>query len=138
MTQDSELKKVLIKKYHLLCRRLGLDENAREAMLEQYGVASSKDLSTKQLSSLCLTLSSPDKSNKAQQLRKIVIGAIISFLDQEREGFKEWDSRRKIEYAKNTALNAAGMPHDSFNQIPETKLRNIASMFNKMKNKKKQ
>ncbi len=135
MTQDSELKKVLIKKYHLLCSRLGLDKNAREAMLEQYGVASSKDLSTKQLSSLCLTLSSPDKSNK---LRKIVIGAIISFLDQEREGFKAWDSRRKIEYAKSTALNAAGMPHESFNQIPEFKLRNIASMFNKMKNKKKQ
>lgn len=44
-----QIHKGLVKKYHTLCTILGLDDDAKRAILASWGVESSRDLSQHQL-----------------------------------------------------------------------------------------
>ena len=47
----------LLKKYHTLCTVLGLDDEAKRAILSSWGVESSRDLTQHQLIDICAKLS---------------------------------------------------------------------------------
>ncbi len=47
----------LLKKYHTLCTVLGLDDEAKRAILASWGVESSRDLTQHQLIDICAKLS---------------------------------------------------------------------------------
>ena len=78
---DTE-KKRLIKKYHTLAGRAGMDERAKDALLSGYGVESSRDLEVDQLIELCNTLNNMlnKDADKLDKLRKRLIAAVGGYL----------------------------------------------------------
>ena len=52
-----EIHRGLVKKYHTLCTVLGLDADAKRAILSSWGVESSRDLTQHQLIDICAKLS---------------------------------------------------------------------------------
>lgn len=137
------MKTVLIRKYHTLCSRLGLDEATRQGILAQYGAESSKDLSVKELTNVIVALCNQLITTPEDRARKRVIGAAISYLESQKEGFVTWTSFAKVEYAKGAAVKAAGLAttgadiDKAFNEIPLETLVKISAMFNnKVKNNK--
>ncbi len=139
MENKSEQKKVLVRKYHTMCRRLGLDEETRKAMLAQYDVESSKDLSIAELTKLIIALGAELHNTPENKARKRVIGAAIGYLEANKEGFATWAQYAKVEYAKGAAVKASGMAtagadiDELFDRIPIETLVKISAMFNKMK-----
>lgn len=139
MEQTTDIKKVLIKKYHALCLRLGLDEATKKALLSQFDAESSKDLSVAELVKVVNALGNQARGldGRQNQWRKRVLGAIIGYMDIHKEGFMGWDGDSKIKYAKGTALKASGMTDTdidkAFNRIPLETLVKISAMFNKKK-----
>ena len=81
-----QIHKELLKKYHTLCTLLGLDDEAKRAILTSWGVESSRDLSQHQLIDICAKLSEQvdEKQGTARldKLRKQVIAAIGGWLRQ--------------------------------------------------------
>lgn len=121
-TVTDQQHKWLLRKFHSLCNRLGLDAETKLAMIDGYGVESSKDMSNAELTELCRRLEQsldPDGA-KREQLKRRVMGAIGGWL---RLIGKESD----LNYIKSVACRAAGV--DYFNKIPTEKLRNIYSLF---------
>ena len=139
MENKSDLKKVLIQKYHTLCRRLGLDEETRKAMLAQYDAESSKDLSIAELTKVIVALGAELHDTPENKARKRVIASAISYLEANKEGFDMWTSYAKVEYAKGAAIKAAGMAivgadiDKTFNLISLDTLVRISAMFNSKK-----
>lgn len=139
MENKSDLKKVLVQKYHTLCSRLGLDEETRKAMLAQYDAESSKDLSIAELIKVIVALGAELHDTPENKARKRVIASAIGYLEANKEGFDKWTSYAKVEYAKGAAIKAAGMAIEgadidkTFNRIPLETLVKISAMFNKKK-----
>lgn len=120
-----QIHKGLVKKYHTLCTVLGLDDEAKRAILTSWGVESSRDLSQHQLIDICAKLSAQvdEKQGTARldKLRKQVIAAIGGWLRETKQG----ESLSKI---KGIAMRASG--YDDFNKIPRERLRNLIATFN--------
>lgn len=139
MENKSELTKELIQKYHTLCRRLGLDEETRKAMLAQYDAESSKDLSIAELTKVIVALGAELHDTPENKARKRVIGAAIGYFEAQKEGFATWTQYAKVEYAKGAAIKAAGMAivgadiDKTFNLISLDTLVRISAMFNNKK-----
>ena len=82
-TMDS-IHKGVLKKFHTLCSVLGLSEDEKRAIVESYGVESSRDMDTHDLINVCANLS--EQANKKNgtsdldKLRKRVMAAIGSYL----------------------------------------------------------
>ena len=117
----------LIKRYHTLATRMGLDKHDRDAILWSYGVNSSLDLSVKELSELCAQLEKDINTPAPQldKLRKQVMASIGGWL---KTISQESDATR----IKSIACRSTG--HRSFNDIPAERLRNIYHTFlNKQK-----
>lgn len=117
----------LVKRYHTIATRIGLDKSDRDLIMESYGVESSIDLSVDELEELCAALEK-DHSPKAavlDKLRKQVMASIGGWL---RTISQESDAQR----IKAIACRATG--HKRFNDIPAERLRNIYHTFlNKQK-----
>lgn len=126
-TTTSPEKARLIKRYHTLATRIGLDKTDKSAILESYGVDSSLDLSVKELEELCAVL---ERDNNPQapvldKLRKQVMASIGGWL---KTIAQESDAQR----IKAIACRATG--YRRFNDIPAERLRNIYHAFlNKQK-----
>ena len=115
----------LLKKFHTLCTVLGLDDEAKRAMLASWGVESSRDLSQHQLIDICAKLSEQvdDKQGTARldKLRKQVIAAIGHWL-------RETGQAESLSKIKGIAMRASG--YSDFNKIPRERLRNLIATFN--------
>ncbi|MCM1220897.1 MAG: regulatory protein GemA [Lachnospiraceae bacterium] len=120
-----QIHKGLLKKYHTLCTVLGLDDEAKRAILQSWGVESSRDLSQHQLIDICAKLSArvDEKQGTARldKLRKQVIAAIGSWL-------RETGQEQNISKIKAIAQRASG--YADFNKIPRERLRNLIATFN--------
>jgi len=138
---DKEQKR-LIKKFHTLLGRTGDGENAKEAILHSYGVASSRDLSAAELIEVCDALDkelNPELA-KLDTLRKRLIAAISSYhrvmgvdiFQKKYEDCTPYEKQQRIRYAKGTAEKASQI--DNFNDIPLNQLRGLYSGF--VKNRK--
>lgn len=75
-----EIHRGLLKKFHTLCSVLGIDADGKRAIVESWGVSSSRDLTQHQLIDICGKLSAQvdQKQGTARldKLRKQVIAAI--------------------------------------------------------------
>ena len=115
----------LLKKFHTLCTVLGLDDEAKRAILTSWGVESSRDLSQHQLIDICAKLSEQvdhkQGTARLDKLRKQVIASIGRWLRMTRQT----ESVGKI---KGIAMRASG--YSDFNKIPRERLRNLIATFN--------
>lgn len=122
-TITAQNQKWLLKKFHTLCSRLGLDADTKLAMIAEYGVESSKDLSNGELTQLCDRLNdilNPEDA-KLDKMRKRVLAAIGGWLRLIGKGNEGMD------YIKGVACRAAQT--DNFNKIPLERLTTIYNMF---------
>ena len=120
-----EIHRGLLKKYHTLCTVLGLDDEAKRAILTSWGVESSRDLTQHQLIDICGKLSAQvdEKQGTARldKLRKQVIAAIGGWL-------RETGQKQSLSIIKGIAMRASG--YADFNKIPRERLRNLIATFN--------
>lgn len=115
----------LLKKFHTLCTVLGLDDEAKRAMLASWGVESSRDLTQHQLIDICAKLSEQvdhtQGTARLDKLRKQVIASIGRWL-------RETGQTENISIIKGIAMRASG--YNDFNKIPRERLRNLIATFN--------
>ncbi|MCM1311224.1 MAG: DUF1018 domain-containing protein [Bacteroides sp.] len=120
-----QIHKGLLKKYHTLCSVLGLTDEQKRAILQSWGVESSRDLSQHQLIDICAKLSAQvdEKQGTAplDKLRKQVIAAIGAWL-------RETGQTESLAKIKGIAERASG--YGDFNKIPRERLRNLIATFN--------
>lgn len=120
-----QIHKELLKKYHTLGTLLGLDDEAKRAILTSWGVESSRDLSQHQLIDICAKLSEQvdEKQGTARldKLRKQVIAAIGGWL-------RQTGQPENVAKIKGIAERASG--YSDFNKIPRERLRNLIATFN--------
>ena len=115
----------LLKKFHTLCTVLGLDNEAKRAMLASWGVESSRDLNQHQLIDISAKLSEQvdhtQGTARLDKLRKQVIASIGRWL-------RETGQAEGISKIKGIAMRASG--YNDFNKIPRERLRNLIATFN--------
>lgn len=115
----------LLKKYHTLCTVLGLDDEAKRAILASWGVESSRDLTQHQLIDICAKLSEQVDEKQGtvrlDKLRKQVMAAIGGWL-------RETGQKSSAAIIKGIAERASG--YSDFNKIPRERLRNLIATFN--------
>jgi hypothetical protein len=115
----------LVKKYHVLCGRLGLTEEDRRAMLTaNYGAVSSLDLTEAELMELCDALDRQlrPEAGEMDRWRKRLLGAIFGY-------FKAIGRATDMAEVKRVACRAAEATE--FNRIPIERLRSLYSAFRK-------
>ena len=114
--------KQLLKKFHTLLGKVGATEAEKEAILESYGVESSRDLSAKELLDICdrLSMRADPKLEKLDMWRKRVIAVTFRYCEAVGQ-------LADIDYVKKIACRASG--YARFNQIPEGRLINIYYAF---------
>ena len=121
-------KNALLRKFHTLLGRAGVNADEKEAMLFAYGVESSKELTVYELTEICgkLDLRANPAANTADQWRKRLIAAVNGYL---RAMGKPGGNIAEI---KAVACRAAQT--DNFNRIPVERLK---SLYNAFKNREK-
>lgn len=119
--------KWLLRQFHTLCTRLGMTEEEKRALIEGYGVESSKDIDNHDLMNLCHTLELQlnKGAKEADRLRKRVIASIGGWL-------RLTGKQHTIDTIKSIACRATG--YSDFNKIPNERLRNL---YNTFRNKQK-
>lgn len=123
-TMDS-IHRGILKKFHTLCSVLGLSQDEKRAIVESYGVESSRDMDTHDLINVCAHLSEQANQKSGtgdlDKLRKRVMAAIGSYLHSVKR-----ESNTSI--IKGIACRATG--YKEFNKIPRERLRNLIATFN--------
>jgi len=114
--------KWLLCRFHALCTRLGMTEEEKRALIEGYGVESSKDIDNHDLMDLCYTLELQlnKGAKEADSLRKRVIASIGGWL-------RLMGKQHNIDTIKSIACRASG--YSNFNKIPTERLRNLYNCF---------
>lgn len=120
-----KIHKDLLKKYHTLAGQLGMTDEDKRALLSQYNVKSSVDLSQHELVDVCACLSREIERRDGHQsmdaLRKRLIAVVGKYL------VACGKSDVTISYIKATACRAAGIRE--FNRIPRERLRSLYGAF---------
>lgn len=124
-TLSSAYKKALLRKYHLICRQLGITEEEKQAIKDSYGISSSKSLSERQLSDLIDRLLAGQDLSTGQKTkndiwRKRVMASIGGWL-------RMIGKPESADTIKAIACRATG--YTNFNKIPIARLRTIYYEF---------
>jgi hypothetical protein len=114
----------LLKKFHTLLGRNGIDQEDKMAILSAYGVESSKDLSAHELLDVCNRLDgmANPRAGASDKARKRVIAAIASYCGAI---YRPVD----IDEIKRIACRAAGC--ERFNRIGLDRLNSLYNAFKK-------
>ncbi|MBA4500508.1 hypothetical protein ACIXHV_21195 [Bacteroides fragilis] len=128
MAENKTMDKIhrdILKKFHTLCSVLGLTDAEKRAIVESYGVESSRDMDTHDLINVCGKLSAQANektgAGEMDKLRKRVMAAIGRYL-------KATGKESNATVIKGIACRATG--HTDFNKIPRERLRNLVGAFN--------
>lgn len=132
-------RKALIRKLHTLRGAIGMTQGQYEALLEGYGVESSRDMTELQLEGACRFLQSlaNEKRPDADQARKRLLAAACQMLEKTVGGWEGWSEERRLEYAKCVVCRAAGVERydsrgrDNFNRMPMERMRSLTYAFGK-------
>ena len=120
-----KIHKDLLKKYHTLAGQLGMTDEEKRALLAQYKVKSSVDLSQHELVDVCACLSREIERRDGHQsmdaLRKRLIAVVGKYLTACGK------SEVSISYINATACRAAEIKE--FNRIPRERLRSLYGAF---------
>ena len=123
-------RKTFLRKFHTICTKMDIEESAKRAMIESYGVTSSRDLDAHQLMDLINKLEGIQRPQliDLDKYRKRLIAAIFAWR-------KATSNDSNINEVKAIACRAAGV--DNFNRIPLERLRSLYNAFvNKTKDLK--
>ncbi len=119
--KKQQSKKALVKRYHIICSQLKMNQEDKLNFLSAWDAESSLDLTPDQLDEACGILE--DRyDNNMDKWRKRVIACIHGWFKL--IGRKDVD----INYVKAIARRAAGN-YDAFNGIPIDRLQNIYYSF---------
>ncbi len=128
MAENKTMDKIhrdILKKFHTLCSVLRLTDAEKRAIVESYGVESSRDMDTHDLINVCGKLSAQANektgAGEMDKLRKRVMAAIGDYL-------KATGKESNATVIKGIACRATG--HTDFNKIPRERLRNLVAAFN--------
>ncbi len=112
----------LLRRFHTLCTRIGMEEYEKRTMIESFGVFSSRDLDCSQLDELIRKLEFVANPALADMdhWRKRVMAAIGGWLKVTRH-------EMNAALIKSVACRATG--HKSFNDIPRERLINVYYAF---------
>lgn len=126
MTTIDTTKSNLIKKFHTLMNKVGMDEFDKKSILADFKATSSKDLTVVELLEVCTALERMANPQLVEldKLRKRVIASIAAYL-------KVMNETSTIEKIKSIACRAAG--EKNFNSIPAHRLRAVYNAFNEYK-----
>ena len=120
-----KIHKDLVKKYHTLAGQLGMTDEDKRALLSQYNVESSVDLSQHQLIDVCACLAREldkrDGRDSMDALRKRLIAVVGKYLTACGK------SEVSISYIKGVACRSCGIRE--FNRIPRERLRSLYGAF---------
>lgn len=122
-----KLRNVLVRRYHTLCCRLGLNADDKHELLAAYEAQSSLELSTRQLEDLCSKLDAmlhPELGQLDKWRKRLMaaIGGWLRLLGQE-------DNAQRIR-----AIACRAAMQTNYNDIPVDRLRNLYYSFvNKQK-----
>ena len=120
-----EIHRNILNKFHALCSVLGLTDAEKRAIVESFGVESSRDMDTHDLINVCGKLSAQTNgktgAGEMDKLRKRVMAAIGSYLKTTGKG-------SNAAVIKGIACRATG--YADFNKIPRERLRNLVAAFN--------
>lgn len=122
-----KLRSVLVRRYHTLCSRLGLNADDKHELLAAYEVESSLELSCRQLEDVCSKLDAMLRPEIGQldKWRKRLMAAIGGWLRL----LGQTDNAQRIR-----AIACRAAQHENFNDIPVDRLRNLYYSFvNKQK-----
>ena len=121
-TTISAYKKALLRKYHTVCRDLGITEQEKEAIKESFCVQSSRSLSENQLIDRLVKGADQTKTRKSQGdlWRKRTMAAVGAWL-------RMMNKTEDADTLKAIICRASG--YDNFNRIPVGKLRSIYYEF---------
>lgn len=124
ITLMEQEQKRLLKKFHTLLAKAGVDAAGKEAILSGYGVDSSKELTAYELLEVCNKLDkmSNPKAAELDKWRKRVIASIFSY-------FNALGVQSDMNRVKGTAARAARV--ETFNDIPLETLRALYAAFTK-------
>jgi hypothetical protein len=127
LTFEEKQKNGLIKKFHTLLGKAGIDNSGKEAILWSYSAQSTSDLTVAQLIDVCGKLDEQLNPSFAvlDKHRKRLMAAIGGWL-------RSIDKAQSAELIKGIACRASG--HKHFNQIPKNRLISLYNAFLKMKN----
>ena len=122
MTLIDRHQRQLLKKFHTLCGKAGVNQEEKSAMVESYGYESSRDLTVPELVELCTSLELSMRPDLAEmdKYRKRLIASIFGWR-------KAMMMATNMNEVKAIACRAART--DSFNVIPLEKLRSLYNAF---------
>lgn len=120
-------KKALLRKYHFVCRELGMTQEEKEVIKEGMGVKSSRNFSIDQLKQVIERLESGKDYNQVYDnvgdlWRKRVIASIGAWL-------RVLNKTENAEMIKAVACRASG--YENFNKIPVSRLRDLYYGFSR-------
>ena len=135
-------KKQLIREFHILLHRLGIDEIGKEGILAGYGVDSSTELNEAALTEICDRLhdeakargmeteakNSPTEAEKERKRLKVSIGKLLAAqgkIKADGWGIEEWN------LIKGMACRAAKVSR--MDDIPASKCRGLIYEFNRQR-----
>jgi hypothetical protein len=115
--------KQLLKKFYTLLGKTGAGEAGKEAILQAYGVESSRDLTAHDLMDICnkMAMQADPKLAALDRWRKRVIRAIFAYCEAS-------GRQADMAYVKTIACRATG--YRAFNGIPAERLNNLYNAFN--------
>lgn len=119
--------KGILRKFHTLCTKLAMTDEEKRAIIESYGVTSSKELDTHDLIDICNALSKQLAGDAVtmDKLRKSAMAAVGGYLRLTRQ-------ESNADIIKGIACRSTG--YSDFNKIPAERLRNVYYTFsNKQK-----
>ena len=133
-------KKQLIREFHILLHRLGINDIGKEGILAGYGVDSSTELNEAALTEICDRLNeelrkhgqeakeAPKKGDLERKRLKVAIGQLLAAqgkIKADGWGIEEWN------LIKGTACRAAKVSR--MDDIPASKCRGLIYEFNKQR-----
>lgn len=118
-----QTKSRLVKRFHTLLGKAGINEDGKLALLTQYGVSTSLDMDDDKLKELCDRIESninPDVED-LDKMRKRLIASIFAWR-------KAMGCATDMDEVKGIACNACGSEY--FNAIPKERLQSLYYAFN--------
>lgn len=117
-------KTLILKKFHTMCGKAGINEEQKREMIAAYGVTSSRDLTARELLDLCEAIERMVSKDAAEinKWRKRVIASIFGWR-------KAMGKETSMTEVKAIACRAADAGY--FNAIPLERLRSLYYAFAK-------
>lgn len=131
----TERKARLIGAVHALKGALKLKDWEYRAMLEGYGVESSKDMEVEQLETLLndMRMMRGESDGEREVWRRRLLAAVCAMCADTVTGWEDMPREGRLKYAKSVACRAAGVGPEGLNRIGLERLRSLTFAFQKRK-----